>query len=222
MLLDFNHRNVWFMSDPHFGHHNLATVNGSNWSSGQRPFDSVEEHNDTIINSINTTIKSDDVLVIAGDITLNNARDKRSLDKALSYLNRINCRYIYMVVGNHDKGIMYELTKRYRKLPYHPIIDRFVMIAEVFRIRIKGISERVIVSHLPFNSWDHCYKGSIHLHGHVHNINYVNHSKSFNLCMENIFHNTGEWKPLNIDQIEEILKDKPIDVTGSDIHRLGR
>jgi calcineurin-like phosphoesterase family protein len=53
----------WILSDPHFGHKMLV-------ETGMRPFSTVEEHDETIINNINELVHRDDKLWILGDFAL--------------------------------------------------------------------------------------------------------------------------------------------------------
>ena len=60
-------RNLFFSSDFHLGHENIAGPKVSNWSSGYRNFDSVHEMNRTIIDNINKMVGPQDELYFLGD-----------------------------------------------------------------------------------------------------------------------------------------------------------
>jgi calcineurin-like phosphoesterase family protein len=80
----------YFIADLHIGHTKLAL--------NTRGFNSVEEHDFHIINSINKRITKCDDLYILGDLTL---RKKSELEK----LNKLNCKSLYLIKGNHDASI---------------------------------------------------------------------------------------------------------------------
>ena len=60
---------IWFISDTHFGHKNIC-YGVSEWENkitNTRPFNSLEEMNWAIVNSINNYVKEDDILYHLGD-----------------------------------------------------------------------------------------------------------------------------------------------------------
>jgi len=57
---------VWFTSDWHFGHRNILTL-------GQgRPFSSIEEHDEFLIDRYNAVVRDDDVVWVLGDVAMGN------------------------------------------------------------------------------------------------------------------------------------------------------
>lgn len=79
--------NVFFISDPHFGHKNLV-----NWRMKGR-FDHIDDHDEWLIARINSTVTKRDSLWILGDIAWN----IESMQK-LARLNGMK----KLVLGNHD------------------------------------------------------------------------------------------------------------------------
>ena len=78
---------VRFISDPHFGHENMAR---------RRGFGSVEEHDDHFIQQFNDVVRSQrDITYILGDITM----AKQAHIEKLKHLNGIK----HVALGNHDK-----------------------------------------------------------------------------------------------------------------------
>lgn len=63
--------NIWFTSDTHYAHTNIAGQKVSSWGSGYRGFDSVGEMNDTLIKNINDCVKENDILYHLGDWQIN-------------------------------------------------------------------------------------------------------------------------------------------------------
>ena len=88
----------FFTADTHLGHTNIIKY-------CNRPFKSTSEMDATIINNINEVVKSDDILYHLGDFSLGNP------GYIINYLERINCKKIRLILGNHDKEI--------RKRPQH-------------------------------------------------------------------------------------------------------
>ena len=81
--------NVWFTSDFHLGHRNIIRY-------CNRPFDSIEDMDATLLANLNRKVGENDVLYFLGDFCLGDA------DQAKLYRDRIVCRNIHMIEGNHD------------------------------------------------------------------------------------------------------------------------
>lgn len=78
---------VRFISDPHFGHENMAR---------RRGFNSAEEHDEHFITQFNDVVRSQkDITYILGDITM----AKQEHIENLKYLNGVK----HVALGNHEK-----------------------------------------------------------------------------------------------------------------------
>ena len=82
--------NIWVTSDQHFQHKNILK-----YCSESRPFDSVEEMNNTLINNWNSVVQSNDVVYVLGDICMGQT------EFASDFIKRLNGKII-LVIGNHD------------------------------------------------------------------------------------------------------------------------
>jgi calcineurin-like phosphoesterase family protein len=49
-------------------------------------------------------------------------------------------------------------------------------------------SKKVVLCHYPIEDWSGRYRGSIHLHGHIHNQKVSNIKNRLNVSMENIYY----------------------------------
>src|SRR5580704_9889068 len=70
--------NIWFTADFHFGHSNIIRY-------CNRPFQSVEEMDRTILDRLNDSAKANDILYFRGDFCIG------STAKALEYRKQIRC-----------------------------------------------------------------------------------------------------------------------------------
>ena len=90
----------WLTSDTHYGHANIIKY-------CNRPFKDVEEMNEAQIKNHNARVKPDDVVYFLGDFCFRNSLGGKAgegaVDKYLTYLNRLNGRYVF-IRGNHDKN----------------------------------------------------------------------------------------------------------------------
>jgi len=97
---------IFITSDTHYNHSNI--VRGTTqWDlSGQtkgnqsvRDFDTLEEHNNALVNGINSVVGEDDVLFHLGDWSFG------GLDSIFSFRKRLNVKNIHLCFGNHDHHI---------------------------------------------------------------------------------------------------------------------
>lgn len=142
---------TFFCGDLHFDHKFLAKLRG---------FDSVEEHNSTIITNWNKVVSKQDKVFILGDITMHKATNYSLLAKLAGYK--------YNIAGNHD-----ELTHANQLLQY-----------------IKGVGGayvykyKYLLTHIPVHP-ECMSRFTLNIHGHVHNQT-IKDSRYFNTSLETI------------------------------------
>lgn len=137
----FSPEHVFFTSDTHFNHSNIIRF-------CNRPFNSIEEMNETLIRNWNNVVSPDDIVFHLGDFCLGGAVEWTKL------LDRLN-GYIYLILGNHD-------LKNIRQ----GFISRFEHVSMQMRIMVD--KQVVYLNHYPFLCFDGGYKDVWQLFGHVH------------------------------------------------------
>jgi len=149
---------VWITSDTHYHHKNICrgvtnwrTQDGKIPVNSTRDFRDLDEMDAAIINNINSKVGQDDTLIHLGDVAFG------GFDKLLQFLDRLICKNIYLVLGNHDHHI-----KNDREF----IKGRFISVQNYLEVNIED--ENFVLCHYPLQSWYGLNKGVIHLHGHVH------------------------------------------------------
>lgn len=89
-------KNIWFISDTHFQHKNIALVfTDAKTGKRVRNFNSVQEMDETMIQNWNSVVKYGDIVYHLGDVFFGNAE---SADKILQRLNGEK----KLIMGNHD------------------------------------------------------------------------------------------------------------------------
>ena len=139
----------FYISDTHFGHHNIIRYDN-------RHFVSVEEMDSTLIKNWNSVVSSEDTVYILGDTSW---YQEEETSKILAQLNG----YKILIKGNHD-----------RVGNNRSYYDR---VTDYLEIRDNG--RKVIMSHYPIMFWNNQFHDSIHLYGHVHNSHQWNMMESW-------------------------------------------
>lgn len=137
-------------ADTHFGHQSIIGYCG-------RPFATVEEMDEALIERWNAKVPRKAHVYIVGDFTF------RSSIRSLRVLTaRLNGRKT-LVLGNHDRGGPARSCGCF---------------AEVrdFGFEMRIGAKRVVICHYPLVTWNRWRKGTWHLYGHVHN--HAHHEES--------------------------------------------
>lgn len=190
--------NIWFSSDFHINHGNISGKKSSNWSGGYRIFDSVDEMNKTIFNTINKYVKPEDILYFLGDFCFGG----HSLTP--QWRTHIACQTIHVCRGNHDIKIVGN-TINYIIDLYK---DSFTSIQD--RLEVKHGQHRFFLDHYPHLSWHHASKGVIMLHGHEHgNLDHLNTNvRRLDVGIDSAYKFFKEYRPFSIEEVISIVENK--------------
>lgn len=159
--------NVFFTSDLHYSHANIIKYCGrpfmseteqAEWNELKAVGDeqgirrmklseaTVFAHDEAILANINSVVMPGDTLWCLGDFTMGHRTED-----VTRWLNRINCKDVRLVRGNHDS---------------HDTIKAFDFVRDYYELKIDGLT--IIMSHYPMEHWNHSHHGSFMLHGHQH------------------------------------------------------
>lgn len=129
---------VRYISDPHFGHRNMAI---------RRGFKDENEMNEYIISQWNKTVGKKDVTYLLGDLTM-----EKSNYEILNRLNGIK----KVILGNHDEP------------QHVPELLKYVNnVASMRYLKDKQFGN-IIFTHAPIHPCELEYRYTINIHGHVH------------------------------------------------------
>lgn len=171
---------VWIMSDLHIGHNQEFIYK-------KRRFQSIEEHNQALIEKIKACIGEDDDFYILGDLALGD------LDAASAWLRQIP-GHVHIILGNHDTD---------RRVEFYESLGWDVQFATV----IRWGKQRFYLSHYPTNTSnegeDILSLATVSLYGHTHqNWTWCSDQPfSYCVCPEAIGN-----RPIEIKEIIENLK----------------
>ena len=144
--------NTFIISDLHFGHRNMAFHRG---------FQSVEEHDQHIIDCWNNVVTKGDTVWILGDISMEKATEYHKLGLLKGYKK--------VVLGNHD---MCKPSHNVEMLKYVNAICGAVT----------NKSKGYILTHIPIHEFE-LQRFKKNIHGHVHE-NTISDSKYVNVSCE--------------------------------------
>lgn len=151
---------IYFSSDWHGFHKNLIRGTSS-WEDKKacRDFETIEEHNKTLINNINNKVSWDSILYFLGDWSFG------GIDNVWKLRDQINCQTIHFVAGNHDH---HQRENRIVKTEagFKNLQSLFTTYNEILSKKIGG--QQMTLCHYALRSWEKASKGSWNLHGHNH------------------------------------------------------
>lgn len=174
--------NIFFISDTHFGHHNIINFKRKD-ESKLRPFTDVDEMNQAMIKAWNDKIREHDKVYHLGDLALQ--------VKNLDFMKQLKGHKI-LIKGNHDKLDLSQYAKHFKD--------------------IRGVDFRYdlgfLLSHVPLHP-NHLRRDTLNLHGHLHDSEVMRldfgrevvDERYFNVSVERI-----NYAPIEINELKEIIR----------------
>ena len=135
----------WFTSDTHFCHENIIRLQN-------RPFETVADMDDRLIDNINRVVRRNDTLYHLGDFAFG------PVERGMKIRNRIKCDNVFLIYGNHDEKnrAFKEFRRSFGKHNCHDIME------------IRRDGRLLVMCHYPMLYHHHWDKGAWMLHGHMH------------------------------------------------------
>ena len=142
---------VWFTSDLHFWHKNICKY-------CNRPFETMEEMNQALIDNWNSVVKEDDTVFVLGDMGF------CGYDKLEPLMSQLNGKK-YLIQGNHDSDkIVFRLYEA-------NIIEGYYKMHEVTIIGDEECpDQQLTLCHFPMIDWPNKERGAWMVHGHQHQL----------------------------------------------------
>jgi calcineurin-like phosphoesterase family protein len=103
---------MFFTSDTHFGHTNII-------KHYNRPFSSIEEMNEEIVERWNSVVTKKDIVFHLGDIELFNYSHVSIMD----YIEKLQFYEIVLIRGNHDRSRTLSLLDRHYGIIAHDYFE---------------------------------------------------------------------------------------------------
>lgn len=175
----------FYISDWHYGHASIISFDN-------RPFTSLAEMNEALINRWNIVVSPGDIVYVLGDMFWCNSSE------AIPVLDKLNGQK-FLIRGNHDRCNDGRFLKK------------FVKVTEYLEIEDDG--RKVVLCHYPIPCFKNHFYGWYHLYGHVHTSFEWNMMERDKLLMQELYSvpcqmfNVGammpwmEYTPRTLDEI---------------------
>ncbi len=133
----------FYISDLHFGHKNIILYDS-------RPFNSVEEMNDTMIKNWNNAISYNDTVYTLGDMFC-----CIKTEQAIGILEQLKGHKV-LIKGNHDVDVINEEVIKY----FDEVTDY---------LEVKDQNKNIVLCHYPIPCFNNHFSNDwYHFYGHVH------------------------------------------------------
>jgi calcineurin-like phosphoesterase family protein len=171
---------IFFTSDQHYGHKNIIKY-------ANRPFASVDEMNETLIENHNKTVGHRDIVWMLGDFAF------MQPNRIKQVLQRLNGQK-NLVLGNHDKGIAKHRREYIGEGLFNAIYDAKELNWE---------GQHICLFHYGGRVWNKSHRGSWMLYGHSHgSLPPFGKSVDVGVDDKNI---TDEYRPVSFDEVKAFM-----------------
>jgi calcineurin-like phosphoesterase family protein len=139
--------NIFMTGCTHYGHSNIIKL-------CNRPFNSVEEMDEQLIENHNKVVGKNDIVYHHGDFAYRSRVDSAAI------LKRLTGRII-LIQGNHDPVLWGQHI-----------------------VELKINKQLIVMCHYPIEEWNGYYRGAIHTHCHTHSTQLVSAERRFNVGVD--------------------------------------
>lgn len=189
---------IHFTADTHFHHQNILRY-------ASRNFNNIQEMNEHLIQNWNRCVKPDDDIFHLGDFAFCKLNE---FEKLISRLNG----NIYIILGNHDKKLIY-MNREYLLKN-----DKIKLIEYYHELSYE--SQTITLFHYGQRVWRWSYKGTISLYGHSHG-RLPPHGRSMDVGVDSTVI-TSEYRPISIKEVLKFMDKQPFGLEADDIERQKR
>lgn len=215
--------NIFFTSDTHFGHTNIAGKKVSKWKDGYRDYNCVDDMNIDLVKAINEIVKEDDTLYHLGDWSFG------GIENIWNFRKQLICKNIHLILGNHDHhieenkqlkilagdrgllqhlDIFYDPYKNFEGNSHVDARDLFSSVNFYKEVTIEG--KVYCLSHYGHRVWHGSHKGWIHLYGHSHG-SLPPYGKSMDVGVDVALDMYAKPRPFSLAEIKFLMNKQPLE-----------
>lgn len=138
---------LWMTGDGHYGHSRIR-------QHCNRAFETCDEMNQFLVDNINRVVKPNDILYNLGDLAWDECH-------ANWFFDRVVCRHIVHIWGNHDRRCRNVIQRRAEST--HDMLEITVPDKDA-----AGGMQRVVLCHYALRVWPGGNRGAYNLYAHSH------------------------------------------------------
>lgn len=172
--------NTFFTSDQHFGHKNICRF-------ADRPFNSIEEMNEALIEEHNAVVKPTDTVWYLGDFAFMPANETKRI------LRRLNGNKS-LILGNHDKNF----NRKSREFIGSGLLNAIYHYREIYVEK-----QSIVLFHYGMRVWNKHHHGAWLLYGHSHG-SLPPHGLSVDVGVDSK-EITDEYRPVSFEEIKRFM-----------------
>lgn len=229
----------FFTSDTHFNHGNIIKYcrrmfclneqeqkDLSNGLDIRIRDESIRRMDEVLIEGINKTVGKDDHLWFLGDFLF--ARHNEYYRKCQEYLDRIECKNIHIIWGNHDDRVIGKLFATTDSLTMVAFRDDEWVHGEqaIHRARVDHDNrwQKVVLSHYAMAVWEKSHRATWQLYGHSHATaeqwldSHMTGRRSVDVGVDNAIQLLKEYRPWKFTELKSLFADRKgfsVDVHGT-------
>lgn len=142
-------RKLWLTADEHYHHRRILQYQ-------KRPFSTVEEMNDRLIEAHNSVVGDEDVVIHVGDFSFGKAEDFARVAERLAGAH-------FFMDGSHDRSMREFFAEGHGEGS-----QRLFLLPKLFEFTFQ--KTKVVLCHYAMENWwaSHYGRSSVHFHGHSH------------------------------------------------------
>ena len=184
---------IWFTSDWHLDHVNIMKY-------CNRPFEKIEDMNQTIFSNFFDIIHRGDTVYFLGDLSFG--------QRHLSYfflMLRDRGITVHFIIGNHDKDLIKFTKEKNFFATFSTTIQHLI-----FLLNIEIENQSVTLCHYPMLTFNKSHYGAWQLYGHHHNNTYYKNippeimGKKMNIGVD-----VNNFKPVSWNQVKAYMIKQP-------------
>lgn len=207
--------NIYFTSDTHYGHKNIAGKSVSQWKEGYRHYESVDEMNQDLVKGINKIVTENDALFHLGDWSFG------GIENIWNFRKQLRCNNIHLILGNHDHHIeentLITIPSEDLDMAFYRFgVDKttfkpqelFTSVSHYKEVKVAG--RIIVLSHYAHRVWHGSHKGWLHFYAHSHD-SLPPYGKSHDVGVDTAIRLLGEARPFHSNEIIEIVDNLPME-----------
>ena len=178
-------RKLWLTADEHYFHRKIMGYQN-------RPFSSLDEMNNSLVERHNDAVGDQDVVIHIGDFSFGRGEDFSRIAERLRGTH-------FFMDGSHDRAMREYFTQNHQ---WREGEGRFFLLPKLFEFTFG--KTKVVLCHYAMESWwaSHYPESSVHFHGHSHG-RFTSAKQAIDVGVD-----TNDFRPYQVEEAIERARRK--------------